>query len=68
MNLTHTKYRNRLIVDKVDRLCYIHINRKILDCQKTLWKEIKNQFHELTDEEAVELETMMLEAENAAYC
>ena len=53
-------------MDKVDRLCYIHINRKILNCQKALWKEIKQQFDELTDEEAVELETTMIEAENTA--
>jgi hypothetical protein len=34
MNLTHTSYRNRLTVENVDKICYIHINRRILGRQK----------------------------------
>jgi hypothetical protein len=56
MNLTHTRYRNRLTVEKVDKICYIHINRRILDRQKMEGHKVKKQFDQLNDEEALELE------------
>ena len=64
MNLTHTKHRNRLSVEKVDRLCFVHINRKILDRGKEEFASIiKRRLEDLSVEEAVELETTILEEE-----
>jgi hypothetical protein len=64
MNLTHTKHRNRLSVEKVDMLCFIHINRKILDRSKAEFATlIKKRLEDLSIEEAVELETTILEEE-----
>ena len=64
INLTHTKYRNRLSVEKVDKLYFVHINRKILDRGKEEFASIiKRRLEDLSIEEAVELETTMLEKE-----
>ena len=56
MNLTHTRYRNRLKVEKVDKICYIHINRRILDRKKVPRDKVKKRIDQLNDEEALELE------------
>lgn len=56
MNLTHTRYRNRLKVEKVDKICYIHINRRILDRKKMNKEKVKKRIDQLNDEEALELE------------
>jgi hypothetical protein len=34
INLIYTKFRNRLTIERVDKLCYIHIDRKIPDRSK----------------------------------
>ena len=64
MNFTYTKHRNRLAVEKVDMLCFVHINRKILDRGKAEFAAlIKRRLEDLTIEEAVEMETTLLEEE-----
>jgi hypothetical protein len=64
MNLIYTKHRNRLTVEKVDMLCFVHINRKILDRGKAEFAAlIKRRLEDLTIEEAVEMETTILEKE-----
>jgi hypothetical protein len=44
INLTHTRYRNRLTIEKVNKICYIHINRRILDRQKMEGHKVKKHF------------------------
>jgi hypothetical protein len=64
INLIYTKYRNRLSIEKVNYLCFVYINRKILDRRKTEWKRIfKRHIDQLTIDEAVELEIAILEAQ-----
>lgn len=60
MNLTHTRHRNRLKVEKVDKICYIHINRRILDRKKEKGKA-KTRLDQLNDEEALEREESLPE-------
>jgi Protein of unknown function (DUF 659)/hAT family C-terminal dimerisation region len=59
MNLTHTKYRNRLTVDRMHKLCFVHINRRILDRPRNATKK---RLDELDEREALELESTLLEA------
>jgi hypothetical protein len=56
MNLTHTPFRNRLQAEKVDKICYIHINRRILDQKKVGREKTGERLDQLNDEEALELE------------
>jgi hypothetical protein len=64
INLTYTKYRNRLSIEKVDYLCFIYINRKILDRRRKEWNGVfKRYMDQLSIEEAVEMETTILEAQ-----
>ena len=65
MNLTHTKYRNRLTVERTHKLCFVHINRRILDRSRDATKK---RLDELDDREAMELESTLMEARlNEAY-
>ncbi|KAF7173370.1 hypothetical protein CNMCM6106_007473 [Aspergillus hiratsukae] len=61
MNLTHTRHRNRLKVEKVDKICYIHINRRILDRNKIAVEKVKKRIDQLDDEEALDLEESLPE-------
>jgi hypothetical protein len=64
MNLIYTKYRNRLSIEKVDYLCFIYINRKILDRRRKKWNGVfKRYMNQLSIEETVEMETSILEAQ-----
>ena len=50
----------------MDKLCYIHINRRILDAKKPNWTLIKQRLDQLTEEEEVEFENILIEQENTA--
>ena len=49
MKLIHSLTRNRLAAKRVEKLCYIFINRRILD-------RGRQALHKLTDEELEEVE------------
>jgi len=64
MNFTHTKHRNRLAVKKIGILCFVYINRKILDRDKAEFAAlIKRRLEDLTIEEAIKMETIILKKE-----
>jgi hypothetical protein len=67
MNLTYTKFRNRLTIERVDKLCYIYINRKILNRSKVDWEILKRRLDQLTFEEALELENTLLAREYGRF-
>jgi len=47
MNLTHTKYRNRLTVERMHKLCFqVHINRRILDRLRNAMKKWLDELDE----------------------
>jgi hypothetical protein len=66
VNLIYTKFRNSLTIERIDKLCYIFINRKIQDRSKIDWKIIKRRLDQLAFEEVLELENTLLEQENTA--
>jgi hypothetical protein len=64
INFIYTKYRNRLSIEKMDHLYFIHINRKILDRRRKKWNRIfKRYIDQLLIEEVVEMEISILEAQ-----
>jgi len=60
MNLQHSRLRMRLSVTKIDQLCFIHMNRRALYAQIYPYKR---KLSELTTEEEVEIENILLEAD-----
>jgi hypothetical protein len=52
MNLVHSKLRNRLVADRVEKQVYIHINRRILDHPPQA-----RQLFNLTEQDWLDMET-----------
>ena len=42
MNLVHSLLRNRLTADKVNKLCYIHVNQRILYHNSAIPQDVSN--------------------------
>ena len=51
LQLTHTKLRNRLAGDRVDQLCYIHINERVLESRG-------RKIYAMSEEELLQIEAM----------
>jgi hypothetical protein len=56
MKLNSGKYRATMKLEKLDKLCFIHINRRILDRGDEKHNTFIRFYTELTDEQAVDLE------------
>jgi hypothetical protein len=56
MKLNSGKYRATMKLEKLDKLCFIHINRRILDRGDEKHNTFTRFYTELTDEQAVDLE------------
>ena len=68
MKLNSGKFRATMALERLDKLCFIHINRRTLDRDEI--KGIKRHYHQLTETEEVELEQELesidqIEVENA---
>ena len=63
MKLVHSPVRNRLGPEKVSKLCYIHINQRVLDrSEQDGWA-----IHKLEDKELAEFEQKMGYLEESGY-
>jgi hypothetical protein len=60
MNLQHSRLRPNLSPKKIDKLCFIHMNCRALYSQKYPYKK---KLRELTEEEEVEMENILLETD-----
>jgi hAT family C-terminal dimerisation region len=57
IKLNHTRDRNRLKITTIDKLCFIHINKRVLDREE---KEVRTtHIIDLKEAEEVELEDIM---------
>jgi hypothetical protein len=57
MKLNHTRDRNRLKVTTIDKLCFIHINRRVLDKEERAARI--THIADLKETDEVELEDIM---------
>jgi hypothetical protein len=60
MKLQHSRLRTSLSLTKIHKLCFIHVNRRVLNNSK--WKYPK-KLYELSEEEELMLENTLLEME-----
>ena len=61
-NLIHTKTRNRLDAQRVDKLTYVHINKRVLDHRRTAASEpLPRTFYDLPATDVLDLEEKALE-------
>jgi hypothetical protein len=56
MKLNSGKHRITMKLEKLDKLCFIHINRRILDRGDEKHNKFTRFYTDLTDEQAVDLE------------
>lgn len=69
-NLIHTKTRNQLHSDKVNKLTYLYINSRVFKRQKllndtNLKTDLKRSPHDLTEAELVQMEDSLLEEDES---
>ena len=61
-NLIHTKTRNRLDTQRVDKLTYVHVNQRVLDhCGTVSSEPVPRTFYDLPATEVIDLEEEALE-------